>query len=84
MIFAFATRTPSILVGSRFGCGAFFTFPADGIIGRTGVAIIEARSIGCIRIGPAVGLFLDMSDNSLRPKFVHKGAHLSPRHFARL
>jgi hypothetical protein len=72
VIFAFATRTPSVLVGVCFDCGAFITFPADGIIGRTGVALIEARSIGCILIGPAVGLFLGMSDNSLRPNSFKK------------
>jgi hypothetical protein len=66
VIFAFATRTLSDLVRFCFDCGAFRSFPADGIIGRTGVAIVEARSIGCVLIGPAVGSLLDMSDNSLR------------------
>jgi hypothetical protein len=65
VIFAFAARTPSVLVGFCFGCGTFFTFPAVGIIGRTGVAIIEARSIGCVVIGPAVDLSLGIVDNSL-------------------
>jgi hypothetical protein len=67
VIFRFAARTSSVLVGFCFACGAFFTFPAVGIIGRTGVAIIEARSIGRVLIGPAVDLSLGMVDNSLRP-----------------
>ena len=67
MIFAFATRTLSDLVSFCFDCGAFRSFPADGIIGRTGVAIVEARSIGCVPIGSAVDLPLGMVDNPLRP-----------------
>jgi hypothetical protein len=54
----------SIRVGVRFGCGVF---PAVGIIGSTGVGIVETRSTGCVLIGPAVGLILAMVDNSLRP-----------------
>jgi hypothetical protein len=77
IILAFATRTPSTLIGFCFGV-AFFTFPAVGIIGRTGVAIIEARSIGCVLIGPAVDLSFGMVDNSLRPNSF-KGADQSPR-----
>jgi hypothetical protein len=64
VIFAFAARTSSVLVGFCFGC-AFFIFPAVGTTGRTGVAIIEARSIGCVLIGPAVDLSLGIVDNSL-------------------
>jgi hypothetical protein len=63
-IFAFATRTPSALVGFCFG-GAF-TFPAVGITGRTGVDIIEVRAVGCVLIVPVVGLSLGIADNSLR------------------
>jgi hypothetical protein len=60
VIFAFATRTPSVLVGSGFGWAARFGFPAAGIIGKTGVATIASRSIGCVVIGPAIDLFLGM------------------------
>jgi hypothetical protein len=64
VIIAFATRTRSAIAGFCFGCAVLSTFPTVGIIGRTGVGIVEARSIGCVLIGPAVGLILD---NSLRP-----------------
>jgi hypothetical protein len=67
VIFALAMRTPSILFGSVFGCEVFFIFPADGIIGRVGVGIAEARSIGCVLIGPVVGLALGMIANALPP-----------------
>jgi hypothetical protein len=59
-IFAFATRTPSVRVGCGFGCAAFFGFPAAGIIGKTGVATLPARSNGCVVIGPAIDFFLGM------------------------
>jgi hypothetical protein len=67
VIIAFATRTRSAIAGFCFGCAVLSTFPAVGIIGRTGVGIAEARSIGCVLIGPAIGLISDMVDNSLRP-----------------
>ena len=67
MIFAFATRTPSVLVSFLFAGAAFFTFPAVGIMGETGVAIIEVRSIGCVLIGPAVSMGLGIVDNSYLP-----------------
>jgi hypothetical protein len=67
VIFASAARTASIRVGVRFGCGVLPTFPAVGIIGSTGVGIVERRSTGCVLIGPAVGLILGMLNNSLRP-----------------
>jgi hypothetical protein len=57
--FAFSTPITSVFVGSCFGCGALFTFPTDDIIG------ITAHRIGCVLIGPVVGLFLDMIDNTL-------------------
>jgi len=41
--------------------------PAVGIIGNTGVGIIDARSIGWVLIGPVVGLFLGIVDNSFLP-----------------
>jgi hypothetical protein len=50
-------------------------FPAVGIIGNTGVGIIDARSIGWILMGPVVGLFLGIADNSFLPNsFKGRGA----------
>jgi hypothetical protein len=72
VIFAFATRTPSVLVSFLFAGAALFTFPVVGIIGRTGVGIIEARSAGCVFIGPAVDSSLGMVDNSLRPNLFRR------------
>jgi hypothetical protein len=64
VIFALAERTASARDGFWIG-SVFFAFdPTAGIIGWTGVVVIEARSIGCVFIGPAVGLFLGMLDNS--------------------
>jgi hypothetical protein len=60
VIFALVARTASILAVSFFGCAVFFTFPDVGIINSTGVGIVEARSVGCVLIGPVVNLFLDM------------------------
>jgi hypothetical protein len=60
VIFAFATRTPSVLVGSGFGWAACCCFPAAGIIGKTGVAAIASRWLGWVVIGPAIDLFLGM------------------------
>jgi hypothetical protein len=65
VIFAFATRTASVLVGGCFGFDAFATFPIVRII--ICVGMIEMRWIGCVRIGPIVGLFLGMEDNSFPP-----------------
>jgi hypothetical protein len=45
---------------SRF-LTAFLAWPAAGIIGRVGVAVV-ARSTGCIPIGPTVFLFLLMPE----------------------
>jgi hypothetical protein len=56
VILAFAARTASVLVGFCFGCDAFFTVPTFGIIGSTSERLVEARSGGCILIGPIVGL----------------------------
>ena len=67
VILAFATRTASVLVVSCFSCGVFATFPTVGIIGSTCVGIIEARSIGCVLIGPVVNLFLSIVANSFLP-----------------
>jgi hypothetical protein len=55
--------------------------PAVGIIGNTGVGIIDARSIGWVLIGPVVGLFLGIVDNSFLPnsfkiKEPHDPVHL--------
>ncbi len=68
MILAFATVTACARVGFCFGLGTFFVRPADGITGCTCVGMIEARSTGCVLIGPvvrgmAVGSFLGMIDN---------------------
>jgi hypothetical protein len=64
VILAFAVRTASDLVDFCFCCGAFVTFPIVRVIICAGM--IEARSIGCVLIGP-VGLFWSMVDNSLLP-----------------
>jgi hypothetical protein len=52
--------------GLAGGC-AFFSVPTVGIIGSTCVGIIDARSIGCVFIGPVVGLIFAMLDNALQP-----------------
>jgi hypothetical protein len=59
VILAFSTRIASVFVG--FGCRAFVTLPIIG------VGIIEARATGCVLIGPIIGLFRGMADNSLPP-----------------
>jgi hypothetical protein len=64
--FAFSARTASVFVGICFGCGARFTFPTDDIIG------ITADRIGCILIGPLVGLILGMVDNSFLPNLFNR------------
>jgi hypothetical protein len=67
VILAFATRTASVLVVVFcLGCGAFFNFPPIGIIGNTGVGTFEARSTGCVLMGPVTGLSLGILDNSIR------------------
>ena len=81
VIFALATRTPSALVGLLIGCAVLSAFPAVGIIGRTSVGIVEARSIGCVLIGPAVGFILGMINNSLRPNLFN-GCEAEPAAFA--
>jgi hypothetical protein len=68
VILAFATRTASVLVvGFRFGRGTFFNFALVGIKGNTGVGTFEARSTGCVVIGPVIWLSLGMLDNSIWP-----------------
>jgi hypothetical protein len=70
VIFAFATRTASVLaVDLCFGfcCEAFFDFPPTGIKGSTGVVTFEARSTGCVLIGPVTALGLGIIDNSTGP-----------------
>jgi hypothetical protein len=42
-------------------------FPDVGIIGKPGVGIIDADSIGCVLIGPVVGLFLGIVGNAFLP-----------------
>jgi hypothetical protein len=66
-IFAFATRTSSALVGFCLGSIEVLAFPAVGIVGNTGVCNIDARSIGCVVIGPGVGLILGTVDESFHP-----------------
>src|ERR1700722_12807525 len=61
VILAFATRTASALVRLFLGWGAFFNLPPVGIIGDTGVVVFEARSTGCVFMGPVTGIF----DNSI-------------------
>jgi hypothetical protein len=75
VIFAFATRIPSVRVGFSLGPIDVFAFPAVGIIGNTGVGIIDARSIGWVLIGPVVGRFLGILGNSFLPNsFKGRGA----------
>jgi hypothetical protein len=64
VIFAFAIRTPSALVGFCLSPIDVLAFPAVGLMGNTGVGIIDARSIGCVLIGPVVDLFLGIVGNS--------------------
>jgi hypothetical protein len=61
VILAFSTLIASVFVGFCFGCGTLFTFPTDDIIG------ITAHRIGCVLIGPVIGFFLGMTDNSFLP-----------------
>jgi hypothetical protein len=66
VILALATRTASVLVtGFAFGGGAFFSFLPVGIMGCTGVGTFEARSTGCVLIGPVTGVSLGILDNSI-------------------
>jgi hypothetical protein len=65
---AFSTLIASVFVGFCFGCGALFTFPTDDIIG------ITAHRIGCVLIGPVVGFFLGMKDNSFLPDLFKRRA----------
>jgi hypothetical protein len=58
VILAFATRTASALVRFFLGWGALFDPPP---VGDTGVVIFEARSTGCVFMGPVTGIF----DNSI-------------------
>jgi hypothetical protein len=68
VILAFSTLIASVFAGSCFDCGALFTFPTDDIIGIT-----ESR-IGCSLIGPVVGLFLGMTNNSFLPDLFKRRA----------
>jgi hypothetical protein len=61
VILAFSTRIASVFVGFCFGCCAFVTLPAIGVV------MIEARAIGCVLIGPIIGLFRGIADNSFLP-----------------
>jgi hypothetical protein len=53
-------------VGFCLGCGVFFTLPTVGV-GSTCEGIIEARSRGCVLIGPIVGLSWGMVVNAFLP-----------------
>jgi hypothetical protein len=66
---ALAARTASSLVGSVFGFDAFRDFPALGIMGCTGVGAFEARSPGCVVIGPVPLSRLGIVDNSICPNW---------------
>jgi len=68
VILAFSTLIASVFVGSCFDCGALFTFPTDDIIG------ITAHRIGCVLIGPVIGSFLGMTDNSFLPDLFKRRA----------
>jgi hypothetical protein len=48
----------------------FSRFPPIGIVGimgSTGVGTFEARSMGCVLMGPVTGLCFGMLNNSLQP-----------------
>jgi hypothetical protein len=66
VIFALAERKASSRDGFWLGWSFFAFIPTVGIMGWTGVGIIETGSIGCVFIGPAVGLVLGMLTNSRR------------------
>jgi hypothetical protein len=56
-------RTASALVRFLLGWDAFFTAPSVGINGNTGVVKFEARSTGCVVMGP---MTLVIPDNSIQ------------------
>jgi hypothetical protein len=82
---AFATRTASVLADDFcFGGDAFANFLPMG------VGTFEARSTGCVLMGPVTGLLLGMTDNAVWPSLFKaekqtngRGADLSPRAAAR-
>jgi hypothetical protein len=78
VIFALATRIPSARVDFGLRSIDVLAFPAVGIIGNTGVDMIDGRSIGCVLIGPVVGLFVGMVDNSFLPNSFKWPRALSP------
>jgi hypothetical protein len=79
VILAFATRTASVLVGFCFGWDAGAArLSTVGILGSTCVGIVEARSAGCILIGPVTVLFLGMSDNSFLPNLFKRQSYCCP------
>jgi hypothetical protein len=80
VIRAFAVRTASDLVDISVCCGAFVTFRIVRIIICVGT--IEARSIGCILIGPVIGLFLSIVDNPVLPS-LFKGQRKTRRRHQR-
>ena len=49
-----------------------------GILGSTCVGIVEARSTGCILIGPVIVLFLGMLDNSFLPNLFKAKSYCCP------
>jgi hypothetical protein len=57
---AFATRIASVLVGAALVVGTFFDFSLVGIKGIAGVGTFEARSTGCLLMGPVTKLSLGM------------------------
>jgi hypothetical protein len=69
VILAFSARIACVFVGSCFGCCAFVTLRTIGVIG---VAMMEARAKGCVLIGPMIGLFRGMADNSFLPNSFKK------------
>jgi hypothetical protein len=65
VIFAFAARIASVLVGGCLGWGVVAAFRTMGIIG---IGIVEPRWTGCILMGPVdFDLLSGMIDNSLAP-----------------
>jgi len=81
VIFAFAARTSSVLVGF-FGADALgrSTPFEPGIAGSKGAGIVELRSTGCMLIGPACrGLRRCIIDNALPPDLFDVVEHASQR-----
>ena len=77
LILALAVRTASARVGFCFDCGALVVFPTVGIAGSTWVGLIEARSTGCVLMGPVIGSRSGIRDNAFQPDSFNGHAYLN-------